>query len=179
MSGHNKWSQIKGKKGVADERRGVLFSKMLLAISVAAKNNPSPDANPRLRSAIEQAKKSNVPKDNIDRAISKAAEQKDLEELIIEAYGPEGVGMVIEAITDSRNRTTNEIRHLLDEMGAKMATQGSVMWSFSAQGGPASGRELKAKFPQVISEESKKKLEEIISALDEREDVQRVLTNAS
>lgn len=173
MSGHNKFSQIKHHKEAQDKKRGALFSKMLLAISVAAKSNPSPDANPRLRSAIEQARANNVPKDNIERAVSKASEQKNLEELTIEAYGPEGVGILIEVITDSSNRTTNEIRHLLDELGAKMANPGSVMWSFEK-----TNEELKAKFPQAISEESRQKLQEIVDALEEREDVQRVINNA-
>ncbi len=172
MSGHNKWSQIKGKKGVTDQKRGVLFSKLLRAISVAAKQNPKPDANPRLRSAIEKAKENKVPLENIERAISKASEEKDLEELLIEAYGPEKVGILIEAITDNSNRTISEIRHLLDENGAKMATQGSVLWSFEK-----TGMEWKAKFQQPISDAGKQKLQELVSKLEEREDVQRVITN--
>src|SRR3989344_524111 len=118
MSGHNKWSQIKNRKGVQDAKKSLTFSKLLAAIAVAAKSNPKPDANPRLRSVIEKAKENNVPLENIERAINKAAEQKDLQEVLIEAYGPEGVGILIEAITDNSNRTISEIRHLLDENGA-------------------------------------------------------------
>ncbi|MEK7191933.1 MAG: YebC/PmpR family DNA-binding transcriptional regulator [Patescibacteria group bacterium] len=172
MSGHNKWSQIQHKKSVTDAKRGALFSKLLAAISVAAKQELNPSANPRLRSAIEKAKENKVPQENIERAISKAAEQKNLEEVLIEAYGPEGVGLIIEAITDNKNRTTSEIRHLLDENGAKMATPGSVLWSFEKQ-----GMEWKAKFQQPISEEGKIKLQKLIEILENHDDVQRVISN--
>ena len=183
MSGHNKWSQIQHKKGRADKERSAVFTKLLAAISIAAKSEPKPDFNPRLRSAIEKAKENNVPQENIERAIKKASEEKNLEEIVIEAYGPEKVAIIVEAITDNRNRTISEIRHLLDENGAKMATQGSVLWSFSSGGGSAlggekSGMEWKAKFPQAISEAGKQTLQSLIEKLEEHDDVQRVITNA-
>src|SRR3989344_3166194 len=121
MSGHSKWSQIKHKKGEADQKRGVAFSKLLNAISVAAKSEPNPDFNPRLRTAIEKAKEANVPKDNIERAINKAKEGDALEEILIEAYGPEGVAVIIEAITDNSNRTISEIKNILAKHEAKIA----------------------------------------------------------
>lgn len=164
MAGHSHWKQIKQQKGAADVKRGALFSKLLAAISVAAKQEPNPDFNPRLRSAVEKAKENKVPLENIERAISKAAEAKNLEEIVIEAYGPEGAGLIIEAITDNRNRTISEIRHILDENGAKMATPGSVQW--------------KMKFPQPISPEGKQKLQELVKILEEHNDAQRVITNA-
>ena len=173
MSGHNKWSQIQHKKGRADKERSAVFTKLLAAISIAAKSEPKPDFNPRLRSAIEKAKENNVPQENIERAINKASEEKNLEEIVIEAYGPEKVAIIVEAITDNRNRTISEIRHLLDENGAKMATQGSVLWSFEK-----SGMEWKAKFPQAISEAGKQTLQSLIEKLEEHDDVQRVITNA-
>ncbi|MEK9186468.1 MAG: YebC/PmpR family DNA-binding transcriptional regulator, partial [Patescibacteria group bacterium] len=98
MSGHNKWSQIQHKKGVVDKKRGATFSKLLNAVSIAARSGPNPDFNPRLRSVIEKAKENKVPQENIERAISKASENKNLEELTIEAYGPEGSALIIEAI---------------------------------------------------------------------------------
>lgn len=174
MSGHNKYSQIKHRKEAQDQKRSATFSKFLRAISVAAKQESNPDANPRLRSAIEQAKENKVTLENIERAISKASEEKDLEELTIEGYGPEKVGLIIECITDSRNRTTSEIRHLLESNDAKMATQGSVLWSFEKI-----GIDWKAKFQQSVSKEGKNKLSELIQKLEENDDVQRVLTNAS
>ena len=170
MSGHNKWSQIKNRKGAQDAKKSLTFSKLLAAIAVAAKSNPKPDANPRLRSVIEKAKENNVPLENIERAINKAAEQKDLQEVLIEAYGPEGVGILIEAITDNSNRTISEIRHLLDESGAKMATQGSVLWSFEKL-----NNEWKAKFPQAISDSAKQQLNELVKILEEHDDVQKVI----
>lgn len=172
MSGHNKWSQIKGKKGVADQKRGLLFSKLLKAIAVAAKQEPNPTFNPRLRTAVETARQSNVPNENIERAISKASEEKELEELTLEAYGPEKSAIIIEIITDNRNRTINEIRILLNENNAKMADQGSVLWAFEK-----SGAEWKPKFPQPISKDTKQKLRDLVAKLEEHEDVQKVITN--
>lgn len=174
MSGHNKWSQIKNRKGAQDAKRSLSFSKLLAAIAIAAKADPSPDTNIKLRSAIERAKAGNCPLENIERAISKASESKDLEEVLIEAYGPEGVALIIEAITDNSNRTIAEIRHLLDLNGAKMANQGSVLWSFEKSDG-----EWKAKFPQEISDAGKESLQRIVEALEEHNDVQRVSVNAS
>lgn len=180
MSGHNKWSQIKNKKGVADVKRGKIFSKLLRAISIAAKTEPNPQFNPRLRSAVDTAKEYLVPLDNIERAISKASEQKDLSEMIIEAYGPEGSAIIIEAITDNTNRTIAEVKKILSDQDAKFATQGSVLWAFDAPiKGNAEATEWKAKFPQAISEDSKIKLEKLIEALDEHDDVQNIFTNVA
>ncbi len=175
MAGHSKWAQIKHKKGAADKKRGQLFSKLLKAISAAAKAEPNPQFNPRLRSAIEKAKESNVPQENIERAISKASEEKNLEDLTVEAYGPGGVAMIITAITDNRNRTISEIKHLLGENGAKMANPGSVLWSFDQE--PGTGNWV-PKFPQEISEEIKEDINSLVSALEEHDDIQSVITNS-
>lgn len=172
MSGHNKWSQIKNQKGAADKKRGQLFSKLLKAIAIAAKTEPNSKFNPRLRSAIEKAKENNVPQENIERAISRASEEKNLEDLIIEAYGPEGAQLLIEAVTDNRNRTISEIKHILTENGAKIANPGSVLWAFQKI---ESG--WQAKFPQTISADAKEKLGQLITALEEHEDVQKITTN--
>ncbi len=173
MSGHNKWSQIKNRKGAQDAKKSLAFSKLLALVVVAAKTSPDPDKNPRLRAAIQRARDSNVPLENIERAINKAAEQKDLTEVLIEAYGPEGIGMLIEGITDNTNRTISEVRHLLDENGAKMAGQGGVSWSFERT---PSGWQVK--MPQPASEEAKKRIQELIVILEEHNDIQRVFTNA-
>jgi YebC/PmpR family DNA-binding regulatory protein len=177
MSGHNKWSQIKHKKGVSDVKRGRVFSKLLRAISIAAKDEPNPQFNPRLRTAVETAKEALVPAENIERAINKASEQKDLSEMIIEAYGPEGSAIIIEAITDNTNRTISEIKKILSDHGAKFANQGSVLWAFTAPIKGSENAEWTAKFPQSISEESKIKLNALIEALDEHDDVQNIFTN--
>lgn len=175
MSGHNKWSQIKNKKGVTDKKRGQMFSKILRLISIAAKAEPNPQFNPRLRSAIETAQANHVPKENIDRAVNKASETKNLEELTIEAYGPEGSALIIEAITDSKNRTINEIKNILSDNNAKMANPGSVTWSFEKN----TEGEWVGKFPQEISPEAKEKLTKLMEELDEHDDVQDIATNVT
>lgn len=174
MSGHNKYSQIKHRKEAQDKKKSAAFSKLLRAISITAKHEPNPDFNPRLRSAIEKAKENNVPNENIQRAISKASEEKDLEELSLEAYGPEKAALIIEVITDNKNRTISEIRTLLAENGAKMADQGSVLWAFEKSGG-----EWQAKFPQPVPKDAKQKLANLVAKLEEHEGVQRVVTNVS
>lgn len=182
MSGHSKWSQIKHQKGAADQKRGQLFSKLLRAISAAAKTDPNSQFNPRLRSAVEKAKENNVPQENIERAINKAGEEKNLEELLIEAYGPEGAALIIEAITDNRNRTVSEIKKILSENEGKIASPGSVLWGFSAKGGFDSGGEKNPngwspKFPQSVSELAKEKIRKLTASLEDHEDVQKVTTN--
>ena len=174
MSGHSKWSQIKHKKGATDKKRGELFSKLLKAVRAAARTEPNPDFNPRLRTAVETAKEANVPMDNIMRAIE-GSKASNLEDLLIEAYGPGGVAMIIAAVTDSRNRTMAELRKTLTDSGGKVAEPGSVMWAFehSKEG------DLIAKFQVAIDQDVKNKLEELVGSLDENEDVVTVITNAS
>jgi len=172
MAGHSKWAQIKHKKGVTDQKRGLLFSKLLKAVSVAARENPDPKFNPRLRTTIEKARAANVPNENIERAISKSSEEKSLVEVVLEAYGPEKSAFVISGITDSSNRTISEVRHLLEELGLKPGEQGSVLWSFEKKDG-----EWHPKFTQPVSDTAKKKIEEAIVALEEHPDVERVVTN--
>ncbi|MFA5099129.1 MAG: YebC/PmpR family DNA-binding transcriptional regulator [Candidatus Paceibacterota bacterium] len=176
MSGHSHWAGIKHKKGSADQKRGLVFSKLLNAISIAAKTETNPQFNPRLRTAIEKAQQNNVPKDNIERAIKRATEQKDLEELLIEAYGPEGSAILIEAITDSRNRTISEVKKILSDNNAKFGEQGSVKWAFESKNSD-DGIIWEVKFKQEISEEAKQKLQELIEELEERDDVQKIYTN--
>jgi len=176
MSGHSHWAGIKHKKGSADQKRGLVFSKLLNAISIAAKTETNPQFNPRLRTAVEKAQQNNVPKDNIERAIKRATEQKDLEELLIEAYGPEGSAILIEAVTDSRNRTISEIKKILSDNNAKFGEQGSVKWAFESLNSD-DGIIWQVKFKQEIPEEGKKKLQELIDELEERDDVQKIYTN--
>jgi YebC/PmpR family DNA-binding regulatory protein len=172
MSGHSKWSQIKHKKGATDQKRGLLFSKLLKAVSVAAKENPDPQFNPRLRTTIQTARDANVPNENIERAITRSSEEKNLEEVVLEAYGPEKSALVVLGITDSRNRTIAEVRHLMEKLGLKPAEQGSVLWSFEKTQG-----EWKPKFTQLLSDATKQKVQEIVSSLEEHPDVQKVITN--
>lgn len=174
MSGHSHWKQIQHKKGSADQKRGQLFAKLLQAISLAAKTDPNPQFNPQLRAAIEKAKENKVPQDNIERAISKASEAKNLENLVIEAYGPGGSAIIIEAITDNKNRTIAEVKTILNENGAKIANPGSALWAFDP---PAGGKGWQAKFPQPASEDEKKQLTKLIEALLNHDDIQNVYDN--
>jgi YebC/PmpR family DNA-binding regulatory protein len=177
MSGHSKWAGIKHEKGITDKKRGVLFSKLLKSITAAAKVEPNPDFNPRLRDCIRQAKDSLVPADNIERAIKKASDGTlSTDELLFEAYGPGGSAILIEAITDNRNRTIPQIKKILDDSGGKWAESGSVLWAF---GQNTNTREWVAKFPVEISREDKEKIAALVEALEEHEDVQRVATNAN
>ena len=139
MSGHSKWSSIKHKKGAADAKRGQLFSKLSKAIIVAAKNGGGDPANNlALQNAIEKAKSYSMPKDNIDRAIAKGsgadADADAFESITYEGYGPEGVAVIVEALTDNRNRTAADVRHLFAKHGGNLGTDGSVSWQFERRG---------------------------------------------
>ena len=137
MSGHSKWSKIKRKKGSADAARGRVFTKLIKEITIAAKQGGDPKGNPRLRTAIDEAKAMNMPNDNIIRAIKRGTgelEGQSLEEVTYEAYGPCGVAILIDVVTDNRNRTTGEIRHVLSRHNGTLGNQGSVAWQFQSQG---------------------------------------------
>jgi YebC/PmpR family DNA-binding regulatory protein len=138
MSGHSKWATIKRKKGKADAERGRVFTKLIKEITVAARHGGGdPAGNPRLRTAIATAKQSNMPADNIDRAIKKGTGELPgvtYEESIYEGYGPGGVAILVEVLTDNRNRTTSEIRHLLSRNNGRLADAGSVSWMFEQKG---------------------------------------------
>ena len=138
MSGHSKWASIKHKKGKEDAKRGKIFTKLIRELTVAAKaGGGDPDNNPRLRQAILTAKQNSMPKDNIDRAIKKGAgggEGGDFIDITFEGYGPAGVALLIKVLTDNRNRTVAEIRHLLDRHNGKMGETGCVNWMFDQRG---------------------------------------------
>jgi YebC/PmpR family DNA-binding regulatory protein len=138
MSGHSKWAKIKRKKASTDAKRGKIFTKLIKEITIAARHGGGdPDANPRLRSAIDSAKSLNMPNENITRAVKRGTgelEGQVLEEVTYEAYGPSGVAILIEVVTDNRNRTTGEIRHVLSRYNGSMGGQNSVAWQFSTQG---------------------------------------------
>jgi YebC/PmpR family DNA-binding regulatory protein len=138
MSGHNKWSTIKHKKGAADAKRGKVFTKIIKEISVAAKlGGGDPAANPRLRTAVDKAKAENMPKDNIERAIKKGTggmEGVTYEEIIYEGYGPGGVAVLVEVMTDNRNRTVSDVRSIFTKNNGNMGEAGCVAWIFSKKG---------------------------------------------
>jgi len=139
VSGHSKWSTIKHKKGAADAKRGKLFTKLSRAIMVAAKEGGSdPATNASLANAVEKARSYSMPKDNIDRAIAKGsgegADGATFETVVYEGYGPEGVAVIVEALTDNRNRTAADVRHLFSKHGGNLGATGAVAWQFERRG---------------------------------------------
>jgi YebC/PmpR family DNA-binding regulatory protein len=138
MAGHSKWKQIKHYKAAADAKRGALFTKLIREITVAAKTGGGdPDGNPRLRTAIDAAKSASMPKDNIERAVKKGTgelEGVDYQEVLYEGYGPGGVALMIQTLTDNPNRTVAEIRHKLSRGGGNLGTTNSVAWMFDRKG---------------------------------------------
>lgn len=138
MSGHSRWSQIKRQKGVSDARRGQLFTKLSREITLAARQGGgSPETNFTLRLAVQKAKDSNMPSDNIERAIKRAVgggDAGDLAEMTLEGYGPGGVAILVEVVTDNRNRTLQDIRNLFSRSGGSLGESGSVSWQFEPRG---------------------------------------------
>ena len=138
MSGHSKWSTIKRKKGANDAKRGKIFTKIAREIQIAARNGADPDVNFRLRLILDKARAANMPKDNVERAIKRGAgldkEAAALEEITYEGYAPHGVALMIQSLTDNRNRTVAEVRHILTRAGGSMAERGSVAWRFEEKG---------------------------------------------
>jgi YebC/PmpR family DNA-binding regulatory protein len=138
MAGHNKWSSIKHKKGAADAKRGKIFTKLIKEITVAARmGGGDPDTNPRLRQAVAAAKNENMPKDNLERAIKKGTgelEGTNYEEVVYEGYGPGGVAVMVECLTDNKNRAIADIRHIFSKAGGNVGTDGCVSWMFDKKG---------------------------------------------
>jgi YebC/PmpR family DNA-binding regulatory protein len=155
MSGHSKWHTIKHKKGAADAKRGKLFTRLIKELTVAARNGGGdPDMNPRLRTIVADAKAANMPRENIERAIRRGTGEEPgvvYDEITYEGYGPGGVALMIESLTDNKNRTVGEIRFLLGKHNGNLAAENSVAWMFSRKG-------------QVIVEKSKVDEEKLLNA---------------
>src|SRR3954466_8018216 len=138
MSGHSKWASIKHKKGALDAKRGKIFTRLIKELTVAARAaGGDPDMNPRLRTIIADAKAANMPRENIDRAIRRGTGQEpgvSFEEAQYEGYGPGGAAMIIDVLTDNKNRTAGEIRHILTKHGGNLAEANAVAWMFSKRG---------------------------------------------
>ena len=137
MAGHSKWANIRHRKGAQDARRGKIFTKLIREITVAAKISGDADANPRLRTAIDKALGQNMTKDTIDRAVKRGSGEAggdDYEELRYEGYGPTGVAVMVDCLTDNRNRTVGEVRHAFTKRGGNLGTDGSVAYLFTKQG---------------------------------------------
>ncbi|MBI2063557.1 MAG: YebC/PmpR family DNA-binding transcriptional regulator [Candidatus Yanofskybacteria bacterium] len=171
MSGHSKWSQIKHKKGISDQKKGQLFSKLAKKISIAAREGADPSANYKLQSVIDEARAENMPKENIERAVKRASEKDAaaLNEFVIQAMGAGGVAIIIEGITDNKNRTINEIKHILAEHEVKMVPENSLNWMFDQKWNPHT--------PIEAALEIQQKLDKLLEELDNNEDVENVYTN--
>lgn len=174
MAGHNKWSKIKHKKAVTDARKSKIFGKLVRLIQVEAKKSQGDVNAPGLKAAIEKARKENMPNDNIDRAIKKASEIGDATEVIYEAYGPTGVGMIITGLTDNTNRISAEMKHILSKNGGSLGAKGSVIWNFTQN----VDREWVPNSTIELSQEDGEKLEYLIELIEENDDVQDIYHNA-
>ncbi len=175
MSGHSKWSQIKRQKGIEDQKRGQVFSKLSKLISIAARKGTDPEKNIELKNVVERARSFNMPKESIERALKRAAEKDlaELEELVVEAIGPGSINIIITAITDNKNRTMGELRNILSEFGYKIAQQGAVMWMFEKK-----DREFIPKYPiENLDENTRSNLEKLLEKLNGKEDIQEVCVN--
>jgi YebC/PmpR family DNA-binding regulatory protein len=176
MSGHNKWAQIKHKKAATDGKKSNVWGKLAKRIAVESKLASGDVNSPTLRTMIEKAKKENMPKENIDRAVAKgiSADADSLENVVYETYGPGGAAIVIMAVTDNRNRTVQEIKHLLSKNGLALAASGSALWAFEKT---AEGFEAKTTVP--LEDADNDRLMEIMEAIDVHDDVEEVFTNAA
>ena len=176
MSGHNKWSQIQRQKGINDAKKSQIFGKISKGIAVAAGKGADPNMNSELRHAIEKAKEVNMPKDNVERAVEKGSGSASggLEPARYEAYGPGGTAIIIDTITDNKNRTVAEIKHLLAKNGGSFAGAGAAIWAFE----PASSADgLKPKVTIPLNDSDSEVLGRLLESLDSNDDVQNVYTN--
>jgi len=176
MSGHSKWSQIKHRKSVDDAAKSRIFARYARLIALESKKANGVLSAPGLSAAIARAKAENMPKENIERAVAKGASKDsgDLEQIIYEVYGPRGVAIIIDALTDNKNRTTQEMKHLLSLQGVELAGPGAAGWAFTKTGGVYVPNE-----PLVeIDGADEERLSAILEALDEHEDAQQIFTNA-
>lgn len=175
MSGHNKWSKVKNKKAVSDAKKSKIFSKLARVITIESKKVGGNLSSPGLKSAVDKARVANMPSDNIDRAVKKATEtgSANMESITYEAYGPGGAALIIEALTDNRNKAAQEIKFILSENGSALAAPGSASWAFEKT---HEGWLPKTMSP--ISDEDGAKLDALIEALEENDEVQEIFTNA-
>ncbi len=175
MAGHNKWSKIKRQKAGTDAQKSKIFGKMVRFITVEAKKSGGNLNSPSLKAAIEKARASNMPNDTIDRAIKKATTDNSaaMESITYEAYGPGGSALIIEALTDNRNKAAQEIKHILSLSGFALAAPGSASWAFARQ-----GQEWVPQTTVEISEDDATLLGTLIEQLEENDEVQGVYTNA-
>lgn len=175
MAGHSKWKQIKNKKAAEDSKKSKVFTKLIRLITVEAKKSGGSAEAPGLRAAIEKARAANMPSENVDRAIKKATDTSSsaMEPVMYEAYGPGGCALIIEGLTDNRNKAAAEVRHILSKYGFELAVSGSATWAFEKTG-PA----WAPKTTVSLSDADALKLQEIVGELEDNDEVQEVFTNA-
>jgi YebC/PmpR family DNA-binding regulatory protein len=177
MAGHSKWAQIKRGKAVTDAAKSRTFSKFARLITLESKKNGGSVNAPGLKAVIDRAKAANMPKDNIERAIAKGISKDagDLEEVVYECYGPGGVAIVMSALTDSRNRTTQEVKLIMTKNEIELAAPGSALWAFTKT---PDGSYVPNEPLMDVAGEDEEKLGNLLSLFDEQDDVQSVYTNA-
>lgn len=173
MSGHSKWSKVKNRKAVTDAKKNKIYTKMakILAVEVKKANGDIKAAN--VVAAVKKARENNLPNENIERALKKNDNAAQMESVMYEAYGPGGVALMIEALTDNRNKAAGEVKHILVESGSVLAAPGSASWAFTKT---AEGYMPNTMVP--ISEEDGAKLETLIDTLEDNDEVQEIYTNA-
>lgn len=176
MSGHNKWSKVKNKKAVTDAKKGKIYTKMAKVISIEVKKANGDVNSPGVLSAIKKARENDVPNENIERALKKGSDKNAaaMESILYEAYGPSGVAIMIEVLTDNRNKAAAEVKHILAINGSALAAPGSAAWAFEKN--PEGG--YLPKMMTQISEDDGTKLDTLIEALEDNDEVQEVYTNA-
>ncbi|MDD5050598.1 MAG: YebC/PmpR family DNA-binding transcriptional regulator [Candidatus Pacebacteria bacterium] len=175
MSGHNKWSQIKRQKGVSDAKKSKMFSKFGRLLVIEAKKAGGNLSSPSLKAVIDRAKAANMPNDTIDRALKKASTDKSaaMDSITYESYGPGGCAIIIEALTDNRNKAAQEIKFILSKYGASLAGIGAATWAFKKVG---TGWEAQTTVP--LEDADIATLEKLVDELEENDEVQEVFTNA-
>ena len=176
MAGHSKWNNIKRRKGAADEKRGKLFTKIGREISVAVKQGgPNPDSNSKLRDVIAKAKANNMPNDSISRSIQKAAgaDGASYEEIVYEGYGPSGVAVIVETLTDNRNRTASDVRLYFDKFGGNLGQPGCVKFMFTSE----NDEYVPIAMVKLTDENDIRNMEKLLDHLEDNDDVQEVYHN--
>jgi len=176
MSGHNKWSKIKNKKGATDAKKSKIFAIMAKKIAVESRLAKGDKNSPSLRKIIEKAREVNMPNDKIENAVAKGmgVGAVEMQSVMYEAYGPGGTAIMIEGITDNKNRMTPEIKHILAEHGGNLGAEGSVKWAFEKK-----DDEWVPTMPMELSDSDKESLEKLLEAIDNHDDVENIYTNIS
>lgn len=179
MSGHNKWSQIKHRKGAMDAKKSKIFSMLSREITIQSKQVGGDPNSALLKTAVEKARKANMPKDSIERAIKKGAgkDSESFEKVMYEGFGPGGVAIIATGITDNTNRTSNEVKHIFSKAGYAIGTPGSAIWAFTKTE-TDEGIKWVPNMETEISDEDGQKLGNLTDALESNDDIEDVFTNA-